>query len=98
LGFIPDWTRHRKELTPAFHFFILEEFIPIIQENADVLIDVIKSANRSGGEAAALKIFELINELQKQLICNFCINHKGQFVIPLFLVPQRRYFAVLSIR
>lgn len=32
------WRKHRKILTPAFHFKILEEFVDIFDSNADVLL------------------------------------------------------------
>nr|CAD7590612.1 unnamed protein product [Timema genevievae] len=33
------WHSHRKLLTPAFHFKILEEFIPIFNKNSNILVE-----------------------------------------------------------
>ncbi|GFW86937.1 cytochrome P450 4C1 [Trichonephila clavipes] len=37
------WRRNRKLLTPAFHFSILEEFIPTFQEQSSVLVSKLQS-------------------------------------------------------
>lgn len=39
------WFKLRKLITPAFHFQILERFMPIYQEQADVLIKKISEKN-----------------------------------------------------
>lgn len=36
------WRLHRKMLTPAFHFRILESFIPIIQKQQAIMMKLIK--------------------------------------------------------
>mgnify|MGYP005983947531 FL=1 len=33
------WKKHRKILTPAFHFEILKEFVPVFESVGDVLIE-----------------------------------------------------------
>jgi len=42
----PEWRKRRKMLTPAFHFKILEDFIPIMNEQSDVLISVLREATK----------------------------------------------------
>ncbi|GFT66199.1 cytochrome P450 4C1 [Trichonephila clavipes] len=37
------WRRRRKLLTPAFHFSILDEFIPVFQEQSNVLVSKLQS-------------------------------------------------------
>ncbi|KAF8770896.1 Cytochrome P450 4V2 like protein [Argiope bruennichi] len=32
------WRKHRKMLTPTFHFSILENFIPVFQEQSEILV------------------------------------------------------------
>lgn len=36
------WRIHRKMLTPAFHFRILESFVPIIQKQQKIMLNLIK--------------------------------------------------------
>ncbi|KAG8253055.1 hypothetical protein J6590_044050 [Homalodisca vitripennis] len=33
------WRKHRKILTPAFHFRILDKFVPVFEKNARILIE-----------------------------------------------------------
>ncbi|KAI2805260.1 Cytochrome P450 4V2 [Blomia tropicalis] len=33
------WKRHRKLLTPAFHFKILDTFFPVMNENAEIMME-----------------------------------------------------------
>lgn len=37
------WRVHRKMLTPAFHFRILESFVPIINKQQQIMLETIKS-------------------------------------------------------
>ncbi|GBL61076.1 Cytochrome P450 4C1 [Araneus ventricosus] len=37
------WHKHRKLVTPTFHFSILDTFIPVFQKQANVLISKIQS-------------------------------------------------------
>ncbi|GFT08350.1 cytochrome P450 4c3 [Nephila pilipes] len=40
------WRNRRKLLTPAFHFSILKEFLPIFQEQSSVLVSKLKALTR----------------------------------------------------
>src|SRR6218665_2105908 len=33
------WKKHRKLLTPAFHFKILDSFFPIMNDNTEIMMD-----------------------------------------------------------
>ncbi|KAG8226955.1 hypothetical protein J437_LFUL009506, partial [Ladona fulva] len=48
------WFYHRKMLTPAFHFKILEEFVPVFAENSAAL------AGRLSTEALTGKPFDIV--------------------------------------
>lgn len=37
------WHQHRKLITPAFHFKILEQFIEIFNDQSDVLVEKLKN-------------------------------------------------------
>ena len=44
------WHRHRKLLTPAFHFRVLEEFLPVIVKCSDILLEKLEQlAARNDG-------------------------------------------------
>ena len=38
------WKNRRRMLTPAFHFRILEDFIPIMNEQSDILVANLRKA------------------------------------------------------
>ena len=40
------WRARRKMLTPAFHFNILEQFLPIMNEQANILSQVIQDRQK----------------------------------------------------
>lgn len=42
------WKRRRKLLTPAFHFRILEDFLPVINEHSTVLVQKLKRQSALG--------------------------------------------------
>lgn len=51
------WHRHRKLLTPAFHFKILQDFLPIINKQSDILIKkLIKSSESGQQEVDMIKV------------------------------------------
>ncbi|CAG9791852.1 unnamed protein product [Diatraea saccharalis] len=39
----PRWKAHRKFLTPAFHFNILQQFLPIFCKNATILVEKLRN-------------------------------------------------------
>ena len=43
------WRSRRKMLTPAFHFNILEQFLPIMNEQANILSQVIHDRQKRMG-------------------------------------------------
>lgn len=44
------WFNNRKLLTPAFHFKILESFLPIMNRNAKVMIENLKSESENNND------------------------------------------------
>ncbi|GFS48652.1 cytochrome P450 4C1 [Nephila pilipes] len=59
------WRNRRKLLTPAFHFSILEEFIPIFQEQSGVLVSKLKTLAREPW----VDIVPLITACTLDIIC-----------------------------
>ncbi|CAG7729871.1 unnamed protein product [Allacma fusca] len=58
------WYTHRKLLTPAFHFKILENFQPIFDDNSKVLVNVLKKF-----EDKECEIQGIVNRCTLDVIC-----------------------------
>lgn len=58
------WTQLRKIATPAFHFQILEDFVPIFEEQTDILI----SKLRESGVGVVIDVFPLIGAFTLDVI------------------------------
>jgi cytochrome P450 len=61
----PLWRNRRKLLTPAFHFKILEDFLPIFNEQSDVLVKVLREAT----DKEFIDIFDVIIPCTLDVIC-----------------------------
>ncbi|XP_071440746.1 cytochrome P450 4C1-like [Hetaerina americana] len=67
------WFSHRKLLTPAFHFKILEEFIPIFMEKSLSLVEKLKVEAASG---KSFNIVPIISLCTLDLICESAMGIK----------------------
>ncbi|CAG7826987.1 unnamed protein product [Allacma fusca] len=65
------WYKHRKLLTPAFHFKILENFQPIFDDNSKVLVNVLKKL-----EGKECEIHGIINRCTLDVICETAMGKK----------------------
>lgn len=59
------WRKHRKIITPAFHFQILEEFINVFNSQSDVLVDKLKEESKKG----TIDIYPFIARCTLDIIC-----------------------------
>ncbi|KRT83866.1 cytochrome P450 [Oryctes borbonicus] len=59
------WRKHRKIITPAFHFQMLEEFIDVFNSQSDVLVSVLKEECKQGN----VDIYPLITRCTLDIIC-----------------------------
>lgn len=59
------WHSHRKLLTPAFHFKILEGFLSIFHKNGEILVKKLKRKINNGG----LEIYMDISMYALDVIC-----------------------------
>ncbi|XP_046985683.1 cytochrome P450 4C1-like [Schistocerca americana] len=78
------WRKHRKIITPTFHFKILEEFINVFNSNGDVMIDLWKK--KLNGPAfdiysyVNLLTLDIINETAMGVSFNAQINSDSEYV------------------
>nr|ACT34901.1 cytochrome P450 monooxygenase [Panonychus citri] len=71
------WKQRRKLLTPAFHFRILNDFLPIINENAEVLINKLNQlTDNKSGESKVIDILDYITLTTLDVICETAMGIK----------------------
>lgn len=63
------WHLHRKALTPAFHFKILEQFTDIFDQQSDILVNQVLS---KFGPNDTVDIYPLITMMALDVICGKC--------------------------
>lgn len=68
------WKRQRKLLTPAFHFKILGQFVPVMNETAKTLIRVLKEETKETGVIADLR--EIMHRTTLDVICETAMGEK----------------------
>ncbi|XP_031558796.1 cytochrome P450 4c3-like [Actinia tenebrosa] len=59
------WKRRRRQITPTFHFKILNEFIQVFEEQSKILVSILKSECQEG----ALDIFPRAAKCALDIIC-----------------------------
>ncbi|XP_069680175.1 cytochrome P450 4C1-like isoform X1 [Periplaneta americana] len=68
------WHTHRKIITPSFHFKILENFVPIFSEKADILVKKLKE--EVGGRV--FDVYPYVSACTLDIICESamgtCVN------------------------
>lgn len=65
------WYLHRKALTPAFHFKILEQFTDIFDQQSDILVNQVLS---QFGPNDTVDIYPLITMMALDVICGKCTS------------------------
>ncbi|RWS12117.1 cytochrome P450 monooxygenase-like protein [Dinothrombium tinctorium] len=68
------WKLRRKILTPAFHFRILQDFLPVINEHADVLVH--KLANIAATRGEIVEIMSVMTLCTLDVICETAMGIK----------------------
>lgn len=65
------WRRHRKALTPAFHFKLLESFAPVMNSNVKVLLSRVErlTSSPNNNNKEAIDIRSLICDMALDIIC-----------------------------
>ncbi|KFM65254.1 Cytochrome P450 4V2, partial [Stegodyphus mimosarum] len=59
------WKNRRKMLTPAFHFNILHDFLPVMNKESSILVDVLKKYTTEN----YVEIVPLITKCSLDIIC-----------------------------
>jgi cytochrome P450 len=62
------WHARRKLLTPAFHFRILEDFLHVMNYQANILVNKL-SAHAHKGSGGPIDIFPLVTLCALDIIC-----------------------------
>lgn len=60
------WFNHRRLLTPAFHFNVLENFCDVFTENANYLVGKL---NKLSGDGESVNIYPLITNAALDILC-----------------------------
>ncbi|XP_015833627.1 cytochrome P450 4c3-like [Tribolium castaneum] len=68
----PKWKTHRKLITPAFHFKILEQFVDIFESGGDILVK--KLSEVSGSKSC--DIYPYITKCTLDIICETAMGTK----------------------
>lgn len=68
------WKKRRKLLTPAFHFRILEDFLPVINEQASVLVSKLKEESATG------QVFDMVPYITLCSLDILCETAMGKYV------------------
>lgn len=68
------WRLRRKILTPAFHFRIIEDFLPIINEQSDILIKKLDLIVQNGPKV--IDVVSIITLCMLDIICETAMGSK----------------------
>lgn len=60
------WTKRRRLITPSFHFDILNDFLQVMNEQADILID---NLSKKSVETASFDVCPFISNCTLDIIC-----------------------------
>lgn len=70
------WKTRRKILTPAFHFRILDDFLPVINEQSTILVKKIKNMRQTNPSNSVLDIVPIITLCTLDVICETAMGIK----------------------
>ena len=62
----PKWFKHRKIITPTFHFSVLDNFCTVFGENCKVLVDQLSKVSDTGKE---VNVYPFITRAALDIIC-----------------------------
>ena len=62
------WKKHRRMITPAYHFSILEQFVPIFDSTCDTFIEILKEKCTNHNKAE-IDVYPLVTLLTLDIIC-----------------------------
>ncbi|KRT83475.1 cytochrome P450, partial [Oryctes borbonicus] len=59
------WRQHRKVITPAFHFQILEEFIEVFNSQSDILVSILRKECENGN----VDVYPFVGRCTLDILC-----------------------------
>jgi cytochrome P450 len=68
------WRKRRKELTPTFHFKILEEFTHVFNDQANVFVKVLK---KHAEDEKSFDMFPYVTRCALDIICGETVYIKS---------------------
>lgn len=94
------WKTRRKILTPAFHFKILQDFLPVMNEQAKVLVRKIHRLHREGKTTPYPDVLELVTLCTLDTICETAmgISIKAQETDSLYVKSLHRLSKLIIYR
>lgn len=60
------WFKHRRLITPTFHFSVLENFCDVFSENANILVEKL---NKVSADGEIVNIYPIITKTALDIIC-----------------------------
>lgn len=66
----------RKMLTPSFHFNILEDFVPTMKTNTEILIRVMEEARLASPDGTIADVSDFILKAALDIICETAMGVK----------------------
>jgi len=87
------WHTHRKMITPAFHFSILDSFVEVFSEKSEILISKLQKEVGSKG----FDVCPYITKCTLDIICGERMRrHFHEAVCPITFLPLRSVYRLVE--
>jgi len=65
-GLGQQWFKHRRIITPTFHFSVLENFCEVFSDNTNILV---QELHKASADESSVNIYPLITKAALDIIC-----------------------------